>query len=77
MGIAQDDMQWVRRKVGEVVGGKLFKGAHERSPVIGRFNGEAVRLPLVCARNDVQQYAQQQFEGTEQQGEQNQAGVHR
>lgn len=58
MGIAQGDMQRVRRKIGEVVGGKLFEGAHEGVSVRGRLDGEAVRFALVRARNTVLQQIQ-------------------
>ena len=44
---------------------------------MGGLEGEAVRLPLVRARNQVQHQTQHQLEGLERQREQDQAGVHR
>jgi len=77
VGIAQGDVKRVRREVGEVVGGKLFEGAHESLFVVGRLDGEAVCFALMAARNHVQQKTQQQLDGLKQQGEENQAGVDR
>jgi hypothetical protein len=54
VGIAQGDVERMRREVGEVVGGKLLESADESGLVMGRLDREAIRFALMAAGNPVQ-----------------------